>query len=444
MGAKDRSLEVVILAGRGLSSAVPIGGRRKVQITLPSSKDPGGEAFGAKVSPWTEVVGSGKELRFGASGLRCSFPISGRRGAPSLTADPHFADTAVLRIRLLASQISVQSAAARTAEIFLPKAVMDFASQEIDEATAQLEAEVKVPLANILSGRVGHAADRALGGWVPLRSCLDEEDGLPAEDDLPPALWMQMYVLPDHEAMLPKLQAQLNEENSRQPKSAAAPAQQPHARTAPQARTSAGPQQAAGGQTAQASAPPRWGPPKGAAAPTQTVNDLIDVTLDDPQESPNLLDDLIDTGDAGLGGLGGLTFVDQDLPHIGTAPASAGNLPVASGFSFVNNSPAGYSAPEPAPAPQPDFLAPSPALPAGGPSAFGFIAASGASAGNAQGAKLDLAALYASSEPPKANSLQASSAKFAELASMTDPVAKQPAGSEFASLEQSMLADLKL
>lgn len=440
---KDRSLEVIILAGRGLSAAVPAGGRRKVQITLVSAKDPLGEAFGAKVSPWT-AAGQGRALRFGISGLKCSFPLSGRRGAPSLAADPRFAESAEVCVRLFASQVSTKNSVIRTAAEILPTSVMDWASQEVDEATAQVEAEVKVPLANILSGRVGHAADRALGGWVPLRNCLDEYDGpLMGKEEIPPALWMQMYVLPDHEALVPKLQAQLNEETARQPKPAAAASQQAPARPAPKPK--------AAGAAAAASAP-RWGPAPVQEGPTaQTVDDLIDVTLEDSHEQRpvNLLDDLDSLIDANNCTVGGLPTVAQSLPHLGSAPVACGEssspmgLPVASGFGFMNG---GYSAPQPVAAVP--VLTPATAPASSGSSAFGFIA------GSNQGAKLDLAALYASSEPPKASPDKASMANYSALNMMnfdmkTESAAAPkaagpaPAPGSLESLEQSILADLK-
>lgn len=412
----DRSLEVLVLAGRGLSSAVPFGGRRKVQITLVSSKDPHGEAFGAKVSPWTEAA-RGRALRFGmyGDGLKCSFPI-GRRGGPtSLLADPNFADTAELRVRLLASQVSTKNSMFKTAAALLPTAVMDYASQEIDETSAKVEAEVKVPLANILSGRVGHAADRALGGWVPLRSCLDEDESpLVGKDEIPPALWMQMYVLPDHEALVSQLQAQLVAEVDRQPK-LPAPQQAP-ARPVPKAKP-------AGAAAA------RWGPGQQGAgtAQTQVVDDLIDVNLTDShdQPAPNLLDDLnlmslCEPSSASGGG----------LPTVGGS--SPLGLPVASGFGFSPGGAQGYAASQPAMAP----------TASGGSSAFGFIAS--------EGAQLDLAALYASSEPPKAKPQQASTSNYYQLHldmksdTAARPKAASAAESSFASLESSILADLKL
>jgi hypothetical protein len=355
---------------------------------------------------------------------------------------------------------------------------MDFASQEVDEATAQIEAEMKVPLTNILSGRVGHAADRALGGWVPLRNCLDEIDApLESKDEIPPALWMQMYVLPDHESLIPKLHAQLNQilGLDAQPQ---LPKQHigPHHNAKPAAQGPARVTAAPG--PALASAAPRWGPASaGKSGPqqvqSQVVDDLIDVTLGDSpsihahDQPVNLLDDLdgliplddfdslIPSSSSGGGqpaqGLGQdslhdlrvasglLPAMGQDLPHLGGAKTSSAGLPVASGFGFVHGGSQGYAASQPVMQSSP-FPAAAPTTTSSGSSAFGFIA------GSSEVSQLDLAALYANSEPPKA---QAASSDFSALASidlqpeLVRPKAAGPAGGSLESLEQSILADLK-
>lgn len=444
----DRSLEVIVLAGRGLSPKVPTGSRRKVQLTLFSNRDPDGEAFGAKVSPWTEAIGRERALRFGASGLKCSFPLNGRRGAPSITSDPRFAESAHLRVRLFASSVSSKNSVIQTAAALLPTSVMEFASQEVDEATAQLEAEVSVPLTNIVSGRVGHAADRALGGWVPLHCCLDDDGELlirQPQDDLPISLWMQMYVLPDHAAMVPKLHAQLLEETSRQPQMAAAPA-------AAQALPKASGQPKAGGYAQTANPPAVWGPSSaGKKSGAQTVEDLIDVTLEDSHEPVNLLDDigslnLLDGSD----NRESLPTVQQGLPCVSassTLPTTSGfsfvnqqapqsTLPVASGFGFVNQ--------------QPQFTPQLPAQPAQtGTSAFGFIAGG---SGPASPATLDLAALYANSEPVKSQPqgpMHPSDSKFSALVNFSSINGDQKTGGSSAKVADnsslaSLVADLKI
>jgi len=199
----------VVLAARGLACGAE--GRRKVQLTLVSSRDPAGEAFGAKVSPWTEGHCGG--LRFGHSGLRCSFPLGAGRGAPSVAADVRFADSAKLRVRLLASAVPSQNSVLKAAAKFLPTSLTDGVSTELDEATAEVEGEALIPLTNLLSGRHGFAADRALGGWVPLQRA----GGDALSDEIPLSLWMQTYVVPDHSESLQRLRAHLEEELARAP-----------------------------------------------------------------------------------------------------------------------------------------------------------------------------------------------------------------------------------
>ena len=63
------------------------------------------------MSPWTEITDSqqGQLLRFGSSGLRCSFPLGLGRGAPDVVNDVRFPETAHLCVRLLVSTSSVKS-----------------------------------------------------------------------------------------------------------------------------------------------------------------------------------------------------------------------------------------------------------------------------------------------------------------------------------------------
>lgn len=461
---QSRSLEVVVLAGRGLSGEIPAGARRKVQLTLVSTRDPEGEAFSAKVSPWTVAKERGQSLRFGSAGLKCSFPLSLGRGAPDLVTDVRFTEGAALRVRLLASMVSTNSYVSRTAAELLPSALTNMATKELDEATAQLEGEVRVPLTNILSGRVGKAADRALGGWVPLRRCFPEEDCMEMGiDGLPPALWMQMYALPDHQAMLPALQAHLAEMVTGQPGAGQLPA------PVQSAGRSAAPKPAAEAQRAA----PRWGPKaaqaQGAGQQSGTLEDLIDVGLDDAQETTLLPDlsssDLLDVdldSNAGLGmaaQANNLPVVEQGLPRTGglldgLSPASQAQnfeqgLPRAGGLL------AGLS-----PAPQAQNSIPT----LGGTSAFSFTqagnsggndSAGGASgsafgfiAGSSGGGQLDLAALYASSDQaPKTQQVRDYSAlwSYTDATQCSGPSAgtkSTPVNNSLESLEQNMLANL--
>lgn len=381
VGTQERRLQVVVLRARGLLSAGNSStlrdGRRKVQLTLVSSRDPNGEAFGAKVSPWTAPSDSQGNLAFGQSGLHCGFPLGG--SAPSAARDARFADSAHLRVRLLTSLVPTFSkdSALSTVASLLPSALTDGVSQELDEATAQVEAEASIPLANIVSGRVGFAADRALGGWVPLRR-VAAAAGPGLGEDLPMSLWMQMYVLPDHEAMVPMLKAQLEETITQQSRTLQA----------------AKPQQAAGGHVAKAPAPSagpseaprRWGPPKAAASsgagasPCPSNTNLIDVSLDDgpelvPATTSTPYPATSFTGPANVGGLLDL----DDGPELIPANSSSGLLGLATEPPASNSSSAF------------GFIAAGPPGASGASldsSAFGFIAA------GSPGASLDLAALY--------------------------------------------------
>eukprot|EP00931_Biecheleriopsis_adriatica_P101224 TRINITY_DN76403_c0_g1_i1.p1 TRINITY_DN76403_c0_g1~~TRINITY_DN76403_c0_g1_i1.p1 ORF type:complete len:457 (-),score=105.45 TRINITY_DN76403_c0_g1_i1:22-1392(-) len=383
---KERRLQVVVLGARGLGSSVAsqatsaLGdSRRKVKLTLECPRDPAGEAFGAKVSPWTTPgKGQGQQLRFGQSGLHCTFPLG--PSAPAVVRDARFSESAQLRVRLMSSMVptAVETSALGAVASWLPTSLTNGVSQELDEVTAQLEAEASIPLANIVSGRVGFAADRALGGWVPLKRVDASAPGAGIED-VPLSIWMQMYVFPDHEAMLPMLKAQLEEEIAR-------------GQTAPSAgqpRSTRGYQQqvqASTGSSAAAAAAPRWGPaksPGGAATKSAgVVSDLIDVSLDD---GPELIPATAAPGVPAAPRMGGgLLDLDDGPELIPVAPAdSSGGLPRlevsdpapcsgSSAFGFIASSSSAAGPPPPSNA----------------PSAFGFIAA------GSPGASLDLSALY--------------------------------------------------
>ncbi|CAE8616064.1 unnamed protein product [Polarella glacialis] len=224
---------------------------------------------------------------------------------------------------------------------------------------------------------------------VPLRRVeASGERGLAdSVEDIPLSIWMQMYVLPDHEAMLPMLKSQLQEELSRQP----------------QAQLPARPKQAPAAPAAVAAAAvatvPRWGPASPAAdpspsqrliaAPAATVSDLIDVSLDDGPE-------LIPAAAAASPFRFCHGLLDDDGPELIPAEASSGYntmLPRLQAFS-------GYNSELPRLKATP-FVSTS-----SSPSAFGFIAAA------APGPSLDLAALYSDpGEVPKAQRYDAFAAQ---------------------------------
>lgn len=402
VGTQERRLQVVVLSARGLVSAGQSStlrdGRRKVQLTLVSSRDPNGEAFGAKVSPWTAASDSQGNLGFGQSGLHCGFPL-GASGPPAVR-DARFADSAHLRVRLLTSMVPTISkdSALGTVASLLPSSLRDGVSQELDEATAQVEAEASIPLTNIVSGRVGFAADRALGGWVPLRKVAAAGGSPGLGEQIPMSLWMQMYVLPDHEAMVPMLKAQMEETITKQMQ-ATKPQQttrhQHASMVAAAAPAASGPSEA----------PRRWGPPKAAAAvgasPLPTSTNLIDVSLDDgpelvPATSSAPYPATSFTGPATVGGLLDLDDGAELIPAnsnnglfagLSTEPPSSNS---SSAFGFV--------------------AAGSP-----GASAFGFVAA------GSPVASLDLAALYRDPGSVPAQVPQATvMPRFEELSSLVN------------------------
>lgn len=411
----SRSLEVVVLAGRsnvdlvaGGSTGSDAGCRRKVQLTVVCDRDPEGAAFGAKVSPWTEITDSqqGQLLRFGSSGLRCSFPLGLGRGAPDVVNDVRFPETAHLCVRLLVSTSSVKS-------LLGMAAMVSGQSDKLDRASAQLEGETRIPLTNLLSGRAGFAADRALGGWVPLS--VPQSDGV---SQAPPQLWLQMYVLPDHSAMVSALSQQLEAEalklrSSIVSQPAAVPTQMPTSATSHQdlldLPSSAG------------------------------VGDLIDVDLSDspvwsaqvPVETkvPPCGDLLFDYGQpAGNVASTSFGFIAATSAPATLEPSNIGFMPgTASGdglggdqFDFFKTHGGSVL----------DFMAPAPAPPAAataGESSFGFIASSPAS--------LDLNALYSTApvQPPRHDMAQA--AKVAAVSGTADK-------STLLSMEQQLIANL--
>ena len=218
-----------------------------------SAKDPDGSAFGAKVSPWTEAGASASGLlRLGQSGLRARFPLGA--GAPAAAADVRFADVTKLRVRLMVSMAPTQGSAFKAVSSLLPSSVADGMAKGLDESVSVLEGEALIPLANILSGRPGVAADRAVGGWMPL-SVVGGEAEPPGSLEPPLSLWLQMYAVPDHAALLPKLQSQLEEELLRF-NGGVAPSGGPRAGAAqPQ-----GPRLGGAADAQQKQPPPRWGP----------------------------------------------------------------------------------------------------------------------------------------------------------------------------------------
>eukprot|EP00929_Paragymnodinium_shiwhaense_P103695 TRINITY_DN6737_c0_g1_i1.p1 TRINITY_DN6737_c0_g1~~TRINITY_DN6737_c0_g1_i1.p1 ORF type:complete len:436 (-),score=82.11 TRINITY_DN6737_c0_g1_i1:177-1316(-) len=274
--------------------------------------DPEGEEFGFKVSPWT-TAGEDHRFRFGKAGLRAQFPL-GRSAPQALISDPRFLDTAALVV-----------------EFFTPSDswfgdVMSTIKASADDLARVCAGELRLPLANLLCGRTGFAADRALGGWLQLGA-----DG--------PRLWMQAYVLPDHASTLPQLEAQLQ-------KAAVAGQEPAQARavakltTPDKAISAAAP---AGMSNAKA-----WGPPQGARTANAAPVDLLELdkgpspaeqkAVKREDEMMALVDiDLNDDGPTPQGGGGSaFAFVGQGI-SMGSSATATTNVPAIS-----NNSLLGY------------------------------------------------------------------------------------------------------
>mmetsp|Transcript_158303 Transcript_158303/g.280657 ORF Transcript_158303/g.280657 Transcript_158303/m.280657 type:complete len:532 (-) Transcript_158303:27-1622(-) len=209
----NRRIEVVILSARGLGDKNLTGGvkvRRTVQISLCSAPDPSGECFGIKVSPWIEPCGKNQWLRFGRLGLRCTFWLAGKR-APDEVQHPLFAESAELRIQLLASTISARSGQHMWAKALLPKALAENVTGYVDKAYSHVEAEAKLPLTELLAG-----SEKAVhSGFLSLQRC--SIGCHPSEEDVLPKVWMQVYLMPEHTALLPTLEAAYEQEGARLP-----------------------------------------------------------------------------------------------------------------------------------------------------------------------------------------------------------------------------------
>eukprot|EP00928_Gymnodinium_smaydae_P004111 TRINITY_DN11432_c0_g3_i1.p1 TRINITY_DN11432_c0_g3~~TRINITY_DN11432_c0_g3_i1.p1 ORF type:complete len:499 (-),score=75.42 TRINITY_DN11432_c0_g3_i1:172-1668(-) len=455
MANRDRRLEVIVFAARGIEQVKSQGvARRKVRITISSSKDPFIEEFGAKVSPWSNAEaypGSDQvHIRFGERGLRCSFPLG--NGAPAIAASPNFADTAKVRVQLMSSIMQSQKSNAifNDVALLLPGAAKKIAANiksELADGCATVEAEVEIPLANILSGRTGFAADRALGGWMPLHRPGNASgcDVLPDGEQLPLSLWMQMYALPDHESFTPELNAQLErvissfqagtpEQGQAMLKEAPALQQKQEQKDnedAPAASCST-----SGLRVASA---PRWGP-AAAAKNTQAAASNTQRAPEPPKESMNLLDFDAHDGSQTAAPVQSVDLLGNDAPSTGPLGTSLGDVLVGpsptSAFGFIASSCSGSDA-QVSGMPSSNFgasgynahssvqqsyastalpVAPA-APPADGASAFGFIAAGSPSP------TLDLAALYRDTGKPG-----------------EDPLAKPAVNAKFAPLTASLAA----
>lgn len=202
-----RSLMVVAMAGRGMNTSSQGRVRRKLQLSVVSHGDHDGVAFGDKVSSWAEPKGRSGVILFGdwEAGMSTSFPLEVLNGAPEVVLDTAFVPSAELRVRLLSSAVPSKSRTMREISAVLPTSIVDLAKDTIDAATAQLEAETRLPLENIIGGQVGFGSN-----WVPLRKCA--LSGNPAVDAKGPELYLQVFCTPDHDSIVPNLQWLLRDE----------------------------------------------------------------------------------------------------------------------------------------------------------------------------------------------------------------------------------------
>lgn len=258
---------------------------------------------------------------------------------------------------------------------------------------------MQIPLANIMSGRVGVMADQALGGWVPLQRPAANATSRPIlPEEAPLSLWMQMYILPDHENMLPSLQAQLEDSvQSTQVINAKAATLTGATRTA---KVSATPR-------------PRWGPTAPGSGTDKGPVDLIDLSNSDLLDVPTGVSQTkSDTRDEPAGEA--LLGLDADLlGEVGATSTGPGEEPSA--FGFIGSG--------------------------SGTSAFGFIASSN----SAQ--SLDLAALYdcPTSVPAKSGLKPGGlAAPMANVFTTCNASASREAAAQgsLQSLEDSLLAGL--
>jgi len=198
-------MEVVVLAARGLESDTRV--RRKVELCVFTNEDPDGETLGSNVTPWTTPRGMSKNqlARWGKLGQKCSFKF---------TADPDgemtqqeldaFLQKASLKISLMASKVPLRNSLLREAKLVLPTSFMDTVTQELDEATANIEAEAVYTIKELVSGDA--VGGISTGSWIRLRPAQIGGDNSCTSS---PEMWVQVYVMPDHKDKIPQLRQSL-------------------------------------------------------------------------------------------------------------------------------------------------------------------------------------------------------------------------------------------
>jgi hypothetical protein len=109
-----------------------------------------------------------------------------------------FLESAEIRVRVMVSGVSTQGNSMWFAQSFLPASMATGINKELDKATCAIEAETRIPLADMLASN----PDAYQSGWVNLRRCtVTGARG----DSQTPQVWMQVYILPDYGSAVTKL-----------------------------------------------------------------------------------------------------------------------------------------------------------------------------------------------------------------------------------------------
>jgi len=209
---QTRTLEVLCLGVRNLEQSN--NSRRHVTMELLSLPDPQGAAFGTFGTPWILPKDHQKTVLFGESGESATFPLSPDcKDAPSVVSDPKFLTNCRLRLRLMASHVSTMNAWMKDLTSVLPGSLMKTVTDAVDEATAEIEGELIIPLDEIISEE-----NKCLGCWLPLKSPkhlsfdeAEERDQLITGAEL----WVQAYVLPDAQNCVAQYNEAVQEEYTR-------------------------------------------------------------------------------------------------------------------------------------------------------------------------------------------------------------------------------------
>jgi hypothetical protein len=225
-------------------------------------------------------------------------------------------------------------------------------------------------------------------------------------EDVPLSLWMQMFAIPDHENMVPKLQEQLEEELARMTGASVKLTSQPSTGSDSPSKQAQIQPVTSGGFAQLGHGDRRWGPSRAANAHGQRqaqassagpIADLIDVSLDDaadhaaapakPQATQAADIDLLGEEFA-KPQLGLISFDSVAAPAATAAPPGPAPGPVLQrtsadlgsldfGLGAATTTTPGFEQKHAGPTPLAGFEQNAgPTLPAGQQSAFGFVSAS--------------------------------------------------------------------